>query len=409
MKPDTMRWIDRWVGVPLCFAADLCFAPRRWFAGPPAGTPRKVLFIELSEMGSVILADPAMRRLQAATGAELYFLIFARNAPSTRILGTIPEGHVRTLRADNLLTLVVDVCAFLVWCRREGIDAVIDLELFSRLTALLTAFSGARFRVGFHRFRTEGLYRGRFLTHEVAYNPLQHIAKNFAALVHALLAPIPEQPYAKVVFGDEALALARVTVPDAERARLRAILQGLCPHYQPARDRVVLINPNASDLLPQRRWPAESFAAVIRLLLARHPDIVTVITGSPAEVEGARQLEASVQDPRCVSAAGELAFGDLVPLYAVSALMLTNDSGPAHFSAVTELRTFVLYGPETPVCYGSLGRSTAIYARMSCSPCVSAANHRATTCTDNQCLTVIRPEYVQGLMSAALEPGSPPG
>ena len=83
-------------------------------------------------------------------------------------------------------------------------------------------------------------------------------------------------------------------------------------------------------------------------------------------------------------------------------LMLTNDSGPGHFSSVTDLRTFVLFGPETPLLYGSLGNSTPIYAGLACSPCVSAANHRKTPCNDNVCLQVIKPETVLSQLHEAL-------
>jgi len=69
--------------------------------------------------------------------------------------------------------------------------------------------------------------------------------------------------------------------------------------------------------------------------------------------------------------------------------MVTNDSGPGHFSSVTALHTVVLFGPETPALYGSLGKSIPITANLACSPCVSAANHRKTPCQDNVCMKSI--------------------
>ena len=89
-------------------------------------------------------------------------------------------------------------------------------------------------------------------------------------------------------------------------------------------------------------------------------------------------------------------------MYWIAEIMLTNDSGPGHFSAVTKLRTFVIFGPETPCLYGSLGNSTPIYAGLACSPCVSAANHRKTPCTDNTCMQVIKPEAVLERLRDAL-------
>src|ERR1700692_901981 len=79
---DTMRRIDRWVGIPLCAVATI-FAKAWWRLRPrPAPAIRRVLFIELSEMGSCILANPAMRKLHDRVGAELFFVIFAANAGS---------------------------------------------------------------------------------------------------------------------------------------------------------------------------------------------------------------------------------------------------------------------------------------------------------------------------------------
>jgi ADP-heptose:LPS heptosyltransferase len=75
--------------------------------------------------------------------------------------------------------------------------------------------------------------------------------------------------------------------------------------------------------------------------------------------------------------------------------MLTNDSGPAHFAAVTGLKVFVLFGPETPHLYLPIGGNVeAFYLGLPCSPCVSAANHRKTSCTERPCITGISPVVV---------------
>jgi ADP-heptose:LPS heptosyltransferase len=83
--------------------------------------------------------------------------------------------------------------------------------------------------------------------------------------------------------------------------------------------------------------------------------------------------------------------------------MVTNDSGPAHFAAVTSLPTFVLFGPETPTLYAPLGNTTAIFAGLHCSPCVSAWNHRHTPCQDNKCLQAITPQAVFDAIKPVLD------
>ena len=86
---------------------------------------------------------------------------------------------------------------------------------------------------------------------------------------------------------------------------------------------------------------------------------------------------------RCINFAGAMSQEQLPALYTLALLMVTNDSGPGHFAAVTRMPTFVLFGPETPALYGPLGNTTPIFAGLACSPCVSAANHRKTPCVDN--------------------------
>src|SRR5262249_24857776 len=129
---DTMRRVDRVAGVPLCFLATIFLKPW-WLIRRKRPRPiSRILFIELSEMGSTILADPAMRKASQWTGAENYFVIFARNAESRAIMGTVSRRNIFTIRTNSLWHLAFDAVAFLLWARRNAIDTVIDLELFSR-------------------------------------------------------------------------------------------------------------------------------------------------------------------------------------------------------------------------------------------------------------------------------------
>ncbi|HXP97040.1 MAG TPA: glycosyltransferase family 9 protein [Telmatospirillum sp.] len=393
MNIDVMRWIDHRLGVPLCFLLTLAgrlFLPRR----SPLSAPRRILFIELSEMGSTILADPAMRKARQQFDAELYFVIFRRNANSLAFLRTVPESNVYTIREDSLVTLVVDTLGFLRWTRRLGIDCVIDLELFSRFTALLSGLSGAARRVGFYRFHNEGLYRGELLTHRVAYNPHIHIAKNFLALINALTEPDGQVPFSKTVIDDAELIIPQVPVSAAAKADMQRRIEAAFPPFDSARHRIVLINPNASELLPQRRWPHAHFAALAGMILAAWPDALILITGAPEETAEADRLCARLPDPRLVNFAGRQKLTELPALYALASLMVTNDSGPGHFAAVSDMPVISLFGPETPALYGPLGRGVSLTAGMACSPCVSAANHRKTACREPLCMTVLTPETV---------------
>lgn len=404
MRIDTMRKIDHWVGIPLCMALTwllkLLVVLSRC---DDERSPRKVLLIELSEMGSTILADPAMRKLRDGMGAELHFVIFRKNKPSLDLLRTVSEDNICTIRDDGLVALVLDTFRFLAWSRRKRIDTAIDLELFSRFTALLSGLSGARRRVGFYAFYNEGLYRGDLLTHKVAYNPHLHIAKNFIALVNALAVDRPERPYSKTVIADDEISLQRVSVSESDLAAMRTKVREHCPDYDPVHHRLVLFNANGSDLMPLRRWPRDNYAGLARVVLDTHPDVIILLTGAGSERDGLNGIVEAVGDTRCVNLAGRTGFDELAALYEISEFMLSNDSGPGHFAAVTSMPTYVFFGPETPKLYGSLGLTTPIYAGLACSPCVGAANHRKSPCDDNVCLQVIGIERVFGVIGPALE------
>lgn len=403
MNVDLMRKVDYYVGVPLTFIGTILDKTMKLFSSKAAVKPKNVLLIELSEMGSAIIVDPAMRKLKAHIDGELYFVIFSKNKISLELLGTVKSENVYSLDESSLFSLILSAVKFIFWCRKNRIDSTIDLELFSRVTALLSFASGAKNRVGFHSFHNEGLYRGDFLSKKVAYNPHQHIAKSFVALVDALLSEKEEIPFTKRVIPDEEIRIAKAVIDETDQREVLEIISEKYSGFEKEINPVILVNSNASDLLPQRRWDRKNYCEVIKKILAYNDKAIVLLTGAPAEFKGAQLLADCVNDKRCINFAGGVKFLQLPTLYSVSAFMLTNDSGPAHFASITDMHTFVIFGPETPALYGSLGPTTPIFAGMACSPCVSAANHRKTPCTDNQCIQVITPEWVFNTLKFKLD------
>jgi len=392
---NTMRAIDHWVGVPLCAIASplvaLMDSIKNIFSRSPE-VPKKLLFIELSEMGSAILVDPAMRNAQAR-GAELFFLIFKSNRASLTLLNTVKPENIFTIDSSSLGGLIKDTLRFLIVARHHRIDTVIDLELFSRFTALLTGLCGARRRVGYHIFHGEGLWRGFMLTRKVHYNPHIHITKNFLSLIYAAFAKEIEVPFSKIQIPDSEVRLEQAVINPTALEKVRERIEKLAKEagieYTQGKNRLILINPNASDLLPQRRWAQQRFSELIQGVHQQYPSDLILITGSPAEFAYVEKVRVVANIKNALNFAGQVSFAELPPLYTLSDVMVTNDSGPGHFSAVTPLRTVVLFGPETPALYGSIGNSIPITANLACSPCVSAANHRKTPCQDNVCMQAI--------------------
>ena len=145
---------------------------------------------------------------------------------------------------------------------------------------------------------------------------------------------------------------------------------------------LLLINPNSSDIFPLRKWPLPYFAELCERLLQELPACSLVVTGMAAERADARYILEQVQDPRCVDFTGKTSFSELLALYSIAAMMVTNDSGPAHFASLLSLPTIALFGPETPRLYGPLGSRHSVY------------NGKKSSCTGNRCLKSILPDLV---------------
>ncbi|MEZ5579564.1 MAG: hypothetical protein R3F40_09215 [Candidatus Competibacteraceae bacterium] len=129
-------------------------------AGEKANIVRKVLFIELSEMGSTILVDPAMRKMRREGNSELYFLIFKANVASLYLMNTVPRANIFVIREDRFLNLVMDTFRFLIWVRHRGVDTVIDLEIVLAVHGIVDGLIWGDKPDRLHAFYNEGLYRG---------------------------------------------------------------------------------------------------------------------------------------------------------------------------------------------------------------------------------------------------------
>ena len=386
-----MRRIDRVCGVPICFLLTIWRRMVSAFSGdaPPEGAPRQILLIQTAEMGSLVLALPAIRYLRERfPGCAIHVLVFRHLGESVSAIGLASAEHVLTIDPSSLWTIGRDTLRFMSDARHRRIDTIVNFEMFARFGAILSYLSGARRRAGFHAYGQAGLYCGDLLTHRVIYNPHVHTAEALLTIARSLEEPVADRPMGKLPQSGD-LAVSRVTTDPAGARRMRDRLAAERPAI--LNRRLIVINPNASQLIPIRRWPLASYAELAAALLA-DPDNAIVLTGTAAEEADARFILERVASDRVVNLAGKTTVRDLLDLYNVADLLVTNDSGPAQLAALTNVHILVFFGPETPALYQPLadpGRITVMYSHFACSPCVTAFNQRRTDCNDNQCLKTI--------------------
>jgi ADP-heptose:LPS heptosyltransferase len=397
MKVERQRKIDRVMGKVICRI--LSAIPKR--DGAPA-EPSRILVILLSEMGSLLLAKPMLNHIRKHyKQASLYVLCFERNREFLEIVEPLPSTHIFTVRGESLWGLLKDSLRVLADIRKSRIDTVLDCELFARISSIYSFLSGAHIRVGFHPHTQEGLYRGGFINRPVLYNPYLHMSHQFINLVEAIEST--QKPTVKRCPSRKPFSVPQMEVKDGEKEAMWKRLTKDFP--QIFEKKLILIYPSGG-LLPIRAWPLSHFCVVAENLLDR--GYAVGVIGMEEDKMLAERLLSHCRSDQCIDLTGYTkTVRELMILFHFASLLITNDGGPGHFAAMTPVPAIVLYGPETPTLYGPMDRkSRTCYVPLSCSPCLTAYNHRHSPCDgDNRCLKAIHPERVLKMACEILEQG----
>jgi ADP-heptose:LPS heptosyltransferase len=384
MNVAQMRRADRWFGAPVCWL--LTQWRRLWRSSASPRPAERILFIKLAEQGSTVLAQSALRSAVERVGRDnVFFLLFAENRPILDLLDLIPPENVIALRSGGLLRTFWAAARALWRLRRLHLGAVIDLEFFARSSAAIAYLSGAPRRVGYHGFSGEASYRGDLMTHRLSFNPYLHTSQTFQIMVDALDHPPGRFPTFDLIPKSAGPAPARFEPTPLELEQVRQLVR--CELKSAVIPPLFLLNANASDLMPLRRWAGERYVELAVKLLAQFPEAAVAFTGGPGEAGHVGELVREVDSPRCVSLAGRTTMRQLLILYTLAEILVTNDSGPAHFATLTPVEVVVLFGPETPRLFAAQSsRTHPLWAGLACSPCINAFNDRYSACKDNVCM-----------------------
>jgi lipopolysaccharide heptosyltransferase II len=393
-------WIDRRVGPLLCaiLLGVKRMLPRRR-AMPPPEAVRRILLLKMWGMGSIVLASPLLARLRALyPGARIDFATLAENRA---VLGLYP-GMGRVISIDiarGVPRFLLETLRMIWRLRRERYDLLLDLEFFTRFSAIFSFLVGPAWS---HGFSAKGKWRGRLHDLEVPFNAYAHVTQNFLTLLSG--------DYMRPIDGaalDGPAVLPHLEAPPGAWERCRARLaedpawRGGLP--------LVVVNPNAGDMALERRWPVERVAELLRLLCARG-DLDVVLVGSPAERAYVDEVaRSSGTADRLVNLAGRSDLSELVALLAHASVVVTNDSGPMHLAAAAGASTVALFGPETPTLYRPLrsapGQRHAVhYLGLGCSPCMFVHDNKVLSCWFSQarCMLGIAASEVMASVEAIL-------
>lgn len=384
MKLNTLRYLDRKIGIPLCnflyfFKKTLFLHRRKEFNKDKV---KKILVIKIWGMGSIILASPLFENLRRNfPEAEIWFLT---KDGFEHIYNGKFFNKIETIKLKGFFRAVYDFLMLVANIRRNKFDLVIDLEIVARYTSLLSYLSGAKVKVG---FEITGQNKDKLYDFKVLYHESKHISETFLNTIRILgiktVLYDPEPP----------------TCLDEDKLSLIFKKYDIFKPY-------VVVNINASELAYQRRLAPEKFGLIIKNINNLFPEYSIVLIGSKEEIDYVGKFRKNFlsKSKNIIDLSGKTNLKELFSILSKASLMISNDSGPAHAASVSKVPLIVFFGPESPVVYGPLGgEKTIFYSRVHCSPCVSVYKDKkikcrsAVECLDNFSVGEINKKVIEYL------------
>jgi len=374
---------DRLLAVPLAFlfngAARVLGKLLRRDHSVTSQNVNVIVVAKLIGMGSILQCSPLLKALKLRyPAAKIVFVTMRANRELLLRLSSVDE--ILVLDDRSLFSMAFTTLRTVYTLVRMRADFYFDLEVYSAFASLLALWASTRNRLGFYR-RSAAFKKGIY-THLVYFNTRMPVRQLYLQL--GRVAGIP---------AGQSELMGPIAVYEQERMSVARVL-AQSPGWDPTKPYVVL-NPNASDLLLERRWPVESVLEAIQLLVAAGSQVV--LMGAPNEAGFVRGLYDALPPEiqfHVVNTAGRVSLGELLALLEGAACVLTNDTGPMHMSIALQRPTVCLFGPANPEHYGQdLPYVEIFYAQVFCSPCLYEADEPPCN-GHNICMQRIKPPDV---------------
>lgn len=362
------RWIDRYIGIPLLSIFSLGKV-LHGAQSPPK--PERILVIKFSALGDSILIVPAIRSLRNKfPGAEIIFLGTNLTLPFLR---QFPEyiSEFVALDIGSLLKHPMSAIAFVRRLRRMKCDAVVDLEQWLRLSALIALISGAPQRFG---FRTNNAHRHFGYTRSTVRNSSKHEIENFLAV-------------AELLTGTSSENHLEIKVDEGSLMRGQSFLLN---HGWQKGTSVVIIHPGCGAHGYPREWPPRKYGELLSRL-AGTGEYMFIISGTSDERDAMVAVTQSTGVNACTYEISSLE--DIIALLSLSRFLVSSNNGAMHLAAALRLPQIALHGPTNAVQWGPKNpNATVITSDCPWCPCLDLGfeYHR----TDGFCMDQISVDEV---------------
>jgi len=315
----------------------------------------KIVAIKFFGMGSIVRLASIMKNSELPT-SQLELITLAKNREICELLGI----KTHCIRSGNPFLMLKDLIGtlFLVWRMKKL--RIIDLERTSNLSGIF------RLIISIGNSCSSFTFNG---------NNSQSRNQTFISLNNK----------------SAVQAIAEILqVKQRDNSLLEREAQG----------NKIVVNVNAGEYLPQRKYPINYFVEIIKELNQKEETLEFILTGSKKETAYTKQLADQLDQLGIAykNTAGKLSLSKLIDLLRSSRLLITNDSGPLHLAYYYEVPVVAIWGPTSYqlVGYPDSNRMKNVSVEKACSPCfIHPKSKVAEVCSNRiDCLNELDPKKV---------------
>jgi len=226
--------------------------------------------------------------------------------------------------------------------RKNKYDLIIDLFVNPR-TAIITMFSGAKFRIGYP-----------FKWRRLAYN---------------ILVPSRKHEHHNVEFNLDALRTIGVPIQSTLplfylNKESENFANEFLKRHHISKNKFITINVGGGWEI--KKWKTEKFIELCQMIRGKLQIEVVVLYGL-SEKADAEKISSSSK----AIIAPQTSLHEMAAIMKESLLLVTNDSGPMHIAAAMDVPTLAIFGPTNPRAQGPYGNISEIVRneKLECLEC----------------------------------------
>lgn len=338
---------------------------------------RKILIIQLGDIGDVVWAIPTFNALKSAfPHAELSVL--TRNPFGDLLLDDSSVGKVFQIGEESILRQL----QLLLSLRREKFDLLFDLRADDR-GAFISFISGARMRAALYY---PGLtLRNRAFTHLV--DPPPQKERVFGAAEQSL----------KIIRGfgiKETTTIPKIVVSKIIKDKIVELINAEEIEIQ---QRFITINPFSR--WAYKEWSMAKWSELAQFIWQKYT-MPAIVVGSTEERKRAERFVSATCSP-VFNFAGKTTLREMPALLQLSRLHIGVDSAAPQIAAAVGTPTLTIYGPSDWRDWAPPGnKNKVVLPDMDCSPCYKKGCNGSGR---SECLETLAVTKVQDAVETMLD------